>query len=175
MHWHSDAVIANTYKAIIRYIMLHERREMHWREIVDMSRQTFPNRSINESTMYNALQSSALFVYRRQGTYGLSELGLQRMPFQKVTIKRYLRNLGRTQGRSEIEQGVRALGHEIPTASVMWYLMDAPEFYEDIDGRYGLREWLPSPEKQTLKTPRWLQESQKSSKQRGPLSDRRDT
>ena len=175
MHWRNDAAVADTYKAIIRYIMLRERREMHWREIVEMSRQAFPNRNINESTMYNALQSSSLFVYRRQGTYGLSELGLQRMPFQKMTISRYLQDSGRTQDRLDIEQGVRALGHEIPTASVMWYLMDAPEFYEDIDGRYGLREWLPEPEKQTLRTPRWLQESRKSSERRGSLSDRGDT
>lgn len=174
MPWCNDAVVANTYKAIIRYVMLRERREMHWLEIVDISRQIFPDRAINESTMYNALQSSDLFVYRRQGTYGLSELGLQRMPFQKETITRYLRDSGRTRGRSEIEQGVRALGHEIPAASVMWYLIDAPEFYEDVDCKYGLREWLPETEKQTLRTPRWLQESRKSSERRGPLSDRRD-
>ena len=175
MHWRNDAVVADTYKAIIRYVMLLEQREMHWKELVDTARRTFPSRDIKEQTMYNALLASDLFVYQRQGTYGLRELGFERMPFQKVTITQYLRDKGQTQHRYEVEQGVRALGHEIPTVSIMWYLTDAPEFYQDVDGRYGLREWLPPIEKQTLRTPRWLQESRKSNERRGPLSSRNDS
>ena len=175
LHWKENVAITNTYQAMARYVMLVDEREMHWQEIFTKIDEAFPSRSVVPSSLYNAIISSDFFVYRGPGTYGLREHGLERTPFQRVTIARYLEREGRTRHRYEIEAGVAALGHPIPSASVMWHLLDHPQFYEDVDGKYGLREWLSAPDDQTLRTPRWLQESPKSSKRRGPRSGRLQT
>lgn len=175
LHWKENAAVVNTYQAMVRYVMLIDEREMHWQEISTKIEQTFPSRSIIRSSLYNVLVSSDFFVYRGPGTYGLREHGLERTPFQRATIARYLEHEGQTRHRYEIEAGIVALNHPIPSMSIMWHLLDHPQFYEDVDGRYGLREWLAAPEEQTLRTPRWLQESPKSSKRRGPRSGRLQT
>ena len=123
--------------------------------------------------MYNAILSNDdIFVYRGPGTYGLCEWGLERRRYQKDVIADWFRRAGRNARASQIVADLKGTEDEIGATSVSWYLHDQPLFFEDIDGNYGLREWLPPDGEQRLDTPRWLRESKRSRERRGPESGR---
>ena len=84
--------------------------------------------------------------------------------FQKDVLVGWLRESNRNASVSEIEAALQGTEDEIGRASITLYLGTHELFYEDLNGRFGLREWLPPPAEQRLDTPRHLREAARSRK-----------
>ena len=166
--WVKGFVVVPRYIEIARFVLRQAGSELHWKAIHERAMEIGFERDINPSALYNAISANDdIFVYRRQGTYGLAEWGLTRRPWQKDTIADWFRETSRNAQADEIAQALKGTENEIGHSSVAWYLVDHPLFFEDIDGDFGLREWLPPPNEQRIDTPRSLRESKRSRERRG--------
>ena len=171
--WTDHAVLVPKYVEIARFVLRDAGEPLHWKKVYERALRLGLNRELNTSAMYNAiLANDHIFVYRGPGTYGLREWGLERRAYQKDVIADWFRRSGRNARPAQIVADLRGTEDEIGDASVAWHLHDHPLFFEDLDGFYGLREWLPPPDEQRLDTPRRLRESKRSRERRGPDSGR---
>lgn len=171
--WTDHVVVVPRYIELSRFVLRGEGAPLHWKEIYERALRLDVGRELNATAMYNAISGNdAVFVYRGPGTYGLREWGLERQAYQKDVIADWFRRTGRNAQASLIVADLEGTENEIGAASVSWYLLDHPLFFEDVDGLYGLREWLPPAGEQRLDTPRRLRESKRSRERRGPESGR---
>lgn len=170
--WRSEVAVSTTYRALAGFVLRQAGVPLHWEEMRRRAEQLNAKADFNPSTFYNAIGASSFFVYRGPGTYGLTEWGLGRKRFQKDVLVEWFRRFGGNAGAAEIVSGLMGTEDEIGVASVSLHLMDQPLFYEDLDGNYGLREWLPPPSEQRLDTPRSLREAKRSRQRRGSESNR---
>ena len=169
--WTDDSVLVPRYTEIARFVLRTDGEPLHWRDIADRAQALGLDRDISVSTLYNAITANPeIFVYRGPGTYGLREWGLERRRYQTEVIVDWFRRTGRNAQSGEIVAALRGTENEISLSSVSWYLYTNTLFFEDIDGNYGLREWLPPTNEQRLDTPRHLRESKRSREQRGSES-----
>lgn len=171
--WTDHVVVVPRYVELSRFVLRDEGAPLHWKEIYERALRLGVDRDLDATTMYNAISANdAVFVYRGPGTYGLREWGLERQAYQKDIIADWFRRTGRNAHANLIVADLKGTENEIGAASVSWYLRDHPLFFEDVDGLYGLREWLPPADEQRLDTPRYLRESRRSRERRGPESGR---
>ncbi len=171
--WTDDSVLVPRYIEIARFVLRADGEPLHWRDIADRAQALGLDRDISVGTLYNAITANPeIFVYRGPGTYGLREWGLERRRYQTEVIVDWFRRAGRNAQSGEIVAALRGTEDEIGLPSVSWYLHANALFFEDIDGNYGLREWLPPTNEQRLDTPRHLRESKRSREQRGSESGR---
>ena len=171
--WTDDSVLVPRYIEIARFVLRTGGEPLHWRDIVDRAQALGLDRDISVGAMYNAIRANPeIFVYRGPGTYGLREWGLKRRRYQTDVIVDWFRHAGRNAQSSKIVAALSGTEDEIGLPSVSWYLYTNALFFEDIDGNYGLREWLPPADEQRLDTPRYLRESRRSRERRGPESGR---
>lgn len=170
--WTDDSVLVPRYTEIARFVLRADGKPLHWRDIIGRAQALGLDRDISVGAMYNAIRADPeIFVYRGPGTYGLREWGLKRRRYQTDVIVDWFRHAGRNAQSSEIVAALNGTEDEIGLASVSWYLHANARFFEDIDGNYGLREWLPPADEQRLDTPRHLRESKRSREQRGSESE----
>ena len=171
--WTDDSVLVPRYTEIARFVLRADGEPLHWRDIADRAQALGLDRDISVGTLYNSITANPeIFVYRGPGTYGLREWGLERRRYQTEVIVDWFRRAGRNAQSGEIVAALRGTEDEIGLPSVSWYLHANALFFEDIDGNYGLREWLPPTNEQRLDTPRHLRESKQSREQRGSESGR---
>ena len=169
--WVDGCIVVPRYIEIARFVLRKAGTELHWKDIYERALGIDFGRELNPSVMYNAISANNnIFVYRRQGTYGLAEWGLSRRRWQKDIIADWFRRAGHNARADEIVSDLRGQEDEIGASSVAWYLADNPLFFEDLNGDYGLREWLPRPDAQRIDTPRSSRESKRSRERRGPDS-----
>ena len=168
-YWTDDAAIKRSHAALAYYVIRQAGTPLHWREIHERAEAVATDRDLSATSFYNAIGGSKMFVRTSAGTYGLREWGLKPAPYQKDVIASALaEERGRTLKIEDVIAVLDARGADIPRSSIHWHMLDNPLFYEDLDGNYGLREWLPPPDEQRLDTPRRLRESKRSRERRGP-------
>lgn len=162
-YWLDDAAVERQHAALAYYVLKQRGEPSHWREIHKHADDITADRDLSASTLYNAIGNSPLFVRTAPGTYGLHEWGVRRARYQKDVIAEvFADNPGFTLHVRDVVASLDASRAGIPSASTQMYLYTNATFYEDIDGKFGLREWLPPPEEQRLDTPRRLRESKRS-------------
>ena len=166
-YWTEDAAIERRHGALAYYVIRQAGEPLHWREIHERADALGTREDLSATSFYNAIGSSPLLVRTANGTYGLQEWGLKPARRQKDVIADVLSSMGRTMRRDDVITAIEQGDGDIPASSIQMYLDLDRLFYEDIDGRYGLRQWLPPPENQRLGTPRRLRESRRSRERRG--------
>ena len=171
-YWTDDAAIKRRHAALAYYVIRKSGKPLHWREVHERAEAIATDKDLSATSFFNAISNSEMFVRTSAGTYGLREWGLKPAPYQKDVIASALaEEPERTLKIEEVIAVLDARGADIPHVSIHWYMIDNPFFYEDLDGKYGLREWLPPPGGQRLDTPRRLRESKRSRERRGPGAD----
>ncbi len=162
-YWTVDAAIERQHAALAYYVLKQRGEPAHWREIHEHADDIAADKDLPASTLYNAIGNSPLFVRTAPGTYGLREWGVQPVRYQKDVIAEvFADNPGFTLHMRDVVASLDARQAGIPNASTQMYLYHNHLFYEDLDGKFGLRKWLPPPEEQRLDTPRRLRESKRS-------------
>ena len=162
-YWLGDAAVERQHAALAYYVLKQRGEPSHWREIHEHADDLAADKDLSASALYNAIGNSPLFVRTAPGTYGLREWGVQPARYQKDVIAEvFSDNPGFTLHMRDVVASLDARRAEIPRASTQMYLHTHANFYEDLDGKFGLREWLPPPDEQRLDTPRRLRESKRS-------------
>lgn len=167
-YWMDDAAIVKRYAPLAYYVINKAGEPLHWREVHERVDTIASDRDLSASGVFNAMQNSDWFVRTGTGTYGLRDLGHRREPYQKDKIASVLEiaeshfGIGATFSANDLITVLDHIEAGIPHSSINLYLAHNRLFYEDLDGKFGLRKWLPPPEEQRLDTPRRLRESKRS-------------
>lgn len=163
--WIDGVILVPRHKEVARFVLRDAGVALHWREIHNRASKLPLGRELDTTTFYNAIGAAdEIFVYRGPGTYGLREWGLEAKRYQKDVLVEWFREADRNAEVSEIEHALAGTEDAIGYSSIALYLGTNELFYQDLDGKFGLREWLPPPEQQRLDTPRRLRESARSRK-----------
>ena len=118
-------------------------------------------KSLHPTTLFNELLRDDRFVRVGPGTYGLREWGLSQVRNYDDIIADVLKREGRGMSYGSILQGVNQ--ERLITGNSLKLSLDLnPRFYLAEDGSYGLRAWLSSRDRQTLRTPVWRRETAQS-------------
>lgn len=166
--WIEGTILVPRHKEVARFVLRDAGVPLHWREIHNRASRLPLGREFDTTTFYNAIGAADdVFVYRGPGTYGLREWGLKAKRYQKDVLVEWFREANRNVEVSEIEHALAGTEDAIGYSSIALYLGTNEAFYQDLDGKFGLREWLPTPEEQRLDTPRHLRESARSRKRLG--------
>ena len=161
--WIDGVILVTRHKEVARFVLRDAGEPLHWKEIHKRASKLPLRRELGASTFYNAIGAAGdVFVYRGPGTYGLREWGMEPKRFQKDVLVEWFRGSKRNATVSEIEHALKSTEDEISRSSITLYLGTHELFYEDLDGKFGLREWLPPPAEQRLDTPRHLREAARS-------------
>ena len=143
-----------TYRELALHVLREEQGPLHWREIAERCEGMSRRAGFSASSCFNQLQADReLFVRIGQGTYALAEWGFDRSETLNDLIASFLFEsreclaYGEILHRSSARQQVKA-------SSVQMTLDLHPRFYRSVNGKYGLRSWLPSRDAQTLRTPK---------------------
>ena len=151
-----------TYRELALHVLREELGPLHWSEIAERCEGLGKRRDFSASSCFNQMQMDRdLFVRVGQGTYALTEWGLDRSETLNELIASLLFESGKCLSygeifhRSSARQPVKAL-------SIQMTLDLHPRFYRSLSGEYGLRAWLPARDMQTLRTPRDLVEAEDS-------------
>ncbi len=162
--WVDEAIVVPRYIEIAKFILWRANEALHWREISERAMKFEFDRKINPYSIHNVLVANDAFVYRGPGTYGLRDWGLERKRFQKDVLVSWFRQTDRNSSIGEIEYALSETEDAILHSSLSFYLHIDPLFFQDVDGNFGLREWLPPEDEQWQDAPRSLQESSGSRK-----------
>ena len=151
-----------TYRELALHVLREEQGPLHWGEIAERCEVLGKRKDFSASSCFNQMQiDKDLFVRVGQGTYALTEWGIGRSETLNDLIASLLfesskcLSYGEILHRSSARQDVKAL-------SIQMTLDLHPRFYRSLSGRYGLRAWLPTRDRQTLRTPKDLVEAEDS-------------
>ena len=135
----------------LAYVVLEEENaELHWEQIFERANKLIIDygngKKLTKTSMYNAInQWSNIFAYRGPGTYALSDLGFDPVPFHWQTIVEILKEAEDPLTFSEIAARIRLKGLTIKDTSLIVYLSGASKgsidnYVESIgDGKYRLK------------------------------------
>lgn len=150
------------YKELAYLILQKAQKPMHWTEIAEEGYKINNRENFDTRGIYHALlRYEDLFVRVAQGTYELTEWGNKTVDAYPDIIAAILKEENHAMAFDTIFAKVSSI-RSIKLPSFTMYLELHPRFYKSINQLYGLRGWLPSREKQTLRTPEWLVEDSKS-------------
>lgn len=136
----------------LRILRAHD-EPLHWRRIAEKAEQLRLRGAVNRSPLYNALQSGDdLFARVDAGTYALRERGYTDVADYPDIIAGALESTRTPMALGQIESAVNAV-RAIKPKSLEMFLAMHPRFYQSVNGRFGLRSWLPPRSSQTLRTP----------------------
>lgn len=152
-----------TYRDLILHVLREEQEPLHWREIAERCESLGRRRAFSASTCFNQMLDRRFFVRVGQGRYGLTEWGLERSQNISDLVASFLFEGGECLSYGEILHRSDAM-QKVKTQSVKMTLDLHPRFYRAINGKYGLRAWLPTRERQTLRTRKDLIEADDSSR-----------
>ncbi len=148
-----------TYEELAEAVLAQANRPLHWREIADRAEKLGRRPNFNPSALFNAVQGGDdVFARVGPGTYGLVAWGLTDVQFYPDVITEIFEREGKPLAFGETLRRVEAI-RAIKVDTLQMYLDLDPRFYRSREGTYGLRSWLPSREKQTLRTPKWQVEN----------------
>lgn len=151
-----------SYKDLSYQILLEAGKPLHWSAMVERAYNLGRRESFNETPFYNALLSHPkIFVRVGPGEYGLVEWGLKPVDYYVDIIARVLKVEHKPLAPDVIYRKVKSI-RLVKKTTITMFLHLHPRFYKSIESTYGLRAWLGPREEQTLRTPRWLVEDQKS-------------
>lgn len=151
-----------SYKRLASAVLKESGTPLHWREIASRAEHLGHRKDFNVSSFFNALTFDPdTFARVGQGTYGLVEDGYRRVENYDDIIADVLQAANKPLSYGELLQDVNVI-RQIKPASLQMYLDTHVRFYRSVEGTYGLRAWLPPPEKQTLRTPLWQVEDSDS-------------
>lgn len=151
-----------TYPELAKTILEAAGTPLHYKEIARRAEELGVKEEVNLKSIHNVLGNDTdVFVQTDQGCYGLSAWGLVEIDTYPDIIADILKQSNKTLTWGELLDAVNSR-RQIKHSSFTLYLSMHPRFYEAQDGTYGLRSWLPSREKQTLRTPKWMVETSKS-------------
>lgn len=161
-----------SYKELALLILSKEKRPMHWSEIVDHAYPMKQRDSFNSAALYNAVSEHPdLFVRVDAGTYALVKWGFSQVDYYPDIIASILKSSNKPLSADAVFHKVNEIRQVKRTTLIM--LLDLhPRFYRSLEKTYGLRAWLPSRDKQTLRTPEWLVEDSESYKRLEQASQR---
>jgi hypothetical protein len=144
-----------TYKDLAEKVLRDAGEPMHFSEIAGAAERLRRRASVTLSGLHNALHyDKERFAWVSPGTYGLREWGLESVETFPALIAQSLTAKGRPLTKGELFAAVNSR-RPIQPASLTMFLDLHPRFYRCVDGRYGLRAWLPPRDRQTLRTPSW--------------------
>lgn len=161
-----------SYKELALLILTNEKRPMHWSKIAERAYLMRRRDSFNATALYNALMSyPKLFVRVGAGTYALADWGLTQVDTYPDIIASIMKSSKKPLPFETIYHRVNQI--RLVKRATLTMLLDLhPRFYKSLEKTYGLRVWLPSREKQTLRTPEWLVEEGDSYKRLEHASQR---
>ncbi len=148
-----------SYPELARRVLEQEGAPMHWHDALDAAERLNRRKYISPGGFFNTLcDIKHVFVRVGPGTYGLVKWGLQERRTNVDLVAEYLANQRQTRSFGEILHGV-GIPSKIKQNSLQMSLDLNPRFYKSIEGKYGLRGWLPPREKQTLRSAPWKVEA----------------
>lgn len=151
-----------SYKTLAISVLNESRKPMHWSEIAKQAEKLSNRHNFETRGLYSVLLTNDdVFVRVGQGTYELVEWGSKSIEPYPDIIASILKKENRSLHAEIIFSKVSAV-RPIKLTSLHLYLDLHPRFYKSINNTYGLRGWLPSRDKQNLRTPEWLVEDSKS-------------
>lgn len=151
-----------SYQRLVVTVLKEAESPLHWREIASRAECLGHRKEFNASSLFNTLYLNPdTFARVGQGTYGLVEDGYHRVENYDDIIAEVLKAAKKPLSYGELLQEVNTI-RQIKPASLQMYLDTHVRFYCSLEGTYGLRAWLPPPQKQTLRTARWQVEARDS-------------
>ncbi|MBI1793057.1 MAG: hypothetical protein HYR70_02550 [Chloroflexi bacterium] len=153
-----------SYKEIAYQILKSEGQPLHWSEITNRAYHLKRKDTFNSTALYNTLMNHPqIFVRVDSGTYALVEWGFSQVGTYPDIIASILKSSKRPLSADAIYHKVNEI-RQVKQSTLIMSLDLHPRFYRSLEKTYGLRVWLPSREKQTLRTPEWLVEDSDSYK-----------
>jgi hypothetical protein len=151
-----------TYEELAEAVLRSENRPLHWSQLAEAAEAFGHRGSLSRTGFYNALLLfPEKFVRVDQGTYALAEWGLPEAEPYTDILAEVLWREGKPLSKEQLQARVNSV-RPIRESSLVMYLGLHPRFYESSEGTFGLRAWLPPREKQTLRTPKSLVETDAS-------------
>jgi hypothetical protein len=143
----------STYAQLAEEVLEAAGKPLHWKEIVRRAENLGIRKHTHATSLYNTLIAMPeVFARVDQGTYGLCQWGLVTVDTYVDIIAAVLSQAGIPLAFGEILHQVNA-SRPIKSSSLTMHLTMHPRCYRSVQGRYGLRVWLPPRDRQTLRTP----------------------
>ncbi len=151
-----------TYYELAKIVLTEADAALHYMELARRAEDINRRDNFNIKGIHNVLLGNPnTFAYVDQGTYGLVSWGLVSVDTYNDIVADVLSTSGKALPFGNILHLVNAK-RTVKNQSLQMTLDMHPRFYCSQEGTYGLRAWLPSREKQTLRTPKWQIETLQS-------------